>query len=134
MSLCACVRVCGDFFCEGNEKRFRVLGSHLPKCVVDNGESEFEILHDPIDPAVLKALSGGGTEWGTFSDHSHSFDNGIDLMSPLCSFCLPSIEHDAMLNLYPPPLVQIIVESDLQKDPVSILNGNKLHPPKEICK
>ena len=66
---CRCVRVCACveiFFCEGNEKRFRVLGSHLPKCVVDNGESEFEILHDPIDPAVLKALSGGKPNGGRF--------------------------------------------------------------------
>ena len=29
-----------------------------PERIVDYGESEFEILHDPVDPAVFRAVSG----------------------------------------------------------------------------
>jgi hypothetical protein len=82
--------------------RFQV---NSPERVVDDREGEFEIPHDPVDAAVIQSddergegdLERGGN--GGCLEHLHSFNDGVDLVSPLRSFCLASIEHDTMLNL-----------------------------------
>jgi len=83
------------------EKWWRLSGFDVnsPKRIVNDGESELEILHDSIDPTLFKAMSGDREEKGYFH-HSHPFNDSINLVSPLRSFRLPMIKHDAMLNLF----------------------------------
>lgn len=78
----------------------RVSRSHSPECIIDNWESELEILYDPIDPAAFRGGKRGPREGKTQGVvHLHSFDNSVDLVPPLRSFRLPPIKHDAVLNL-----------------------------------
>ena len=39
-----------------------IFKANSPERIVDDGESEFEILHDSVDPAALRVVSGGGRE------------------------------------------------------------------------
>ena len=81
-----------------NDGIYLDLNVNSPKGIVNDGESELEILYDSIDPAVIKGMSGDREEkW--YVPYSHSFNDSINLVSPLRSFRLSSIKHDAMLNL-----------------------------------
>lgn len=87
----------------GASRKQKTLGFKInsPECFVNDGESKLKILHDSVDPAVFSVQNGerGPREEKGYIPHSHSFNDSIDLVSPLRSFCLPPIKHDTMLNL-----------------------------------
>jgi hypothetical protein len=86
----------------GRELRrpIRVSKSHSPERIIDNWESELEVLHDPVDPAAFRRRQRGPREGKPQGvGHLHSFNDGVDLVPPLRSFRLPPIKHDAVLNL-----------------------------------
>ena len=91
------VYVWGGRFGKCSDLGFRVQTHRNASSMIGSASSKF--FTSLLIPLRFKALSErcGGRKGRVH--HSHSFDDSIDLMPPLRSFCLPLIEHDAMLNL-----------------------------------